>query len=482
MYLNPLKNTIPWFTQLLLLACGLSGASAEALKVGFAEKDITPEVSKQAEPVWMAGYGPGRRATSVHDPIMVRAMVLQHESQRYAIASVDLIGLQNDLVRRIRERLPGYLHITVASTHNHASPDVIGIWGETIFKRGANEAYLQNVVDRTVECIETASKECKEVSAKFGTAEDATLLDDSRLPHVKDGVLRTLHFLAKDGMYAGIFMQWNCHPEALDKNNKALTADFPAVTVDWLKKKYACPVVYVSGAVGGLMTPPNKRVRDANGQEMKSGGFEYSKLYGEEVAKLAAHSIEQAEDISLTPFRVSEKQFALPIANRLYRLARQLGVLKRQGRVWAGSADQIGEIVLDHKQGELTAIVSETSLVSLGDLAIANIPGELYPELVYGNVQEPPDANADFPDAAVEPSIDSLLEGKKWMLIGLASDEVGYIIPKRQWDDNHPFCYERDKAQYGEINSCGPETAPVVMKAFADCVKAAGAIQNSGQK
>ena len=56
-------------------------------------------------------------------------------------------------------------------------------------------------------------------------------------------------------------------------------------------------------------------------------------------------------------------------------------------------------------------------------------------------------------------------------VIRLASDEVGYIIPKRQWDEKSPYCYGRAKSQYGEINSCGPETAPILMKALADCVR-----------
>jgi hypothetical protein len=57
------------------------------------------------------------------------------------------------------------------------------------------------------------------------------------------------------------------------------------------------------------------------------------------------------------------------------------------------------------------------------------------------------------------------------LLIGLANDEVGYIIPKRQWDDTQPYCYGSARSQYGEINSCGPETAPILMKAMADCVR-----------
>ena len=56
------------------------------------------------------------------------------------------------------------------------------------------------------------------------------------------------------------------------------------------------------------------------------------------------------------------------------------------------------------------------------------------------------------------------------MLIGLANDELGYIIPKRQWDEKAPFCYGRKSAQYGEVNSLGPETAPILCKAFQELV------------
>ena len=93
--------------------------------------------------------------------------------------------------------------------------------------------------------------------------------------------------------------------------------------------------------------------------------------------------------------------------------------------------------------------------------------GELYPELVYGRVQHPADPGADFPDADVEPSISQIFPGDKWLIVGLANDEIGYIIPKRQWDDRPPFCYGRTKSQYGEVNSCGPSVAPLIMQALS---------------
>jgi len=49
----------------------------------------------------------------------------------------------------------------------------------------------------------------------------------------------------------------------------------------------------------------------------------------------------------------------------------------------------------------------------LGELSLAAIPGELYPELVYGKFQEPADVGADFPDAEREPSVVGILGNRK---------------------------------------------------------------------
>ena len=64
-----------------------------ALTVGIAEVDVTPRVGVKDEPVYLAGFGKDRKATGVHDPIVARAVVLQHGKTKIAIVSVDVIGL-----------------------------------------------------------------------------------------------------------------------------------------------------------------------------------------------------------------------------------------------------------------------------------------------------------------------------------------------------------------------------------------------------
>jgi hypothetical protein len=230
-------------------------------------------------------------------------------------------------------------------------------------------------------------------------------------------------------------------------------------------------VAYFTGTVGGLMAPPDDVVRDANGQLLREGDFEYARVYGEMVAELAAKAVDQAEPIRLTPLAWATRPIAVPVANPLYQAAQTLGVIPRDGRRWTGDFEALGEPIRSADGESALAIQTEVAYLRLGELHVACIPGEIYPELVYGQFQDPVDPGADYPQAPLETPVKKLLPGEKTLLFGLANDEIGYIIPKRQWDQVAPYCYGRPKSQYGEINSCGPEVATIVMKALENRVR-----------
>jgi hypothetical protein len=188
------------------------------------------------------------------------------------------------------------------------------------------------------------------------------------------------------------------------------------------------------------------------------------------LAEVAERARKAARPVKLTPLQVRSRSLFLPLDNKLFLLARQLGVLKREAFLWTGDpykAEQAKEVKADKPLCTRT----EIAWLRLGELDIAAIPGEIYPELVLGKVQDPADAAADYPDAPIEPAIYKQLRGPHRMLIGLAGDEIGYIIPKCQWDEKPPFCYGRKKAQYGEVNSLGPNTAPLLCRAFEELVR-----------
>jgi hypothetical protein len=447
-----------------VLVIGTVHAQGDALRVGFGETNVTPDPAKK--PVWLAGFGKSRQATKIHDPLMARAVVFEHDKKKIAFVSVDLVGLFNDMAERVRKKLPGFTYVLVTSTHNHEGPDTLGLWGPNLFTSGIDDAYMAQVEAGLVSAIQQADKSKKDSSAVIGTANAPALLHDGREPYIKHDELVVLRFENAERKTTGIVVQWNNHPETLSSKNTEISADYVGYTVNYLQKKYQCPIVYLTGTVGGLMTSLRVEVKDDTGKPLADGTFEKTEKYGILVGQLTDKALATAKPVKLTPFDTRSKSFFMPLDNQLYVLASNLGVLKRDAFLWKGDplkAEPVGKKI-DEKTR--TAIRSEVGWIKLGDLEIAAIPGEIYPELVLSKVQDPPDKGADFPDAPIEPGIYAQLKSKHRMIIGLANDEIGYILPKRQWDEKAPFCYGRKKAQYGEENSLGPETGPILCEMF----------------
>jgi Neutral/alkaline non-lysosomal ceramidase, N-terminal len=457
--------------SLLVVCAGMSRSLAiePTVRVGFGEADVTPKLDPK-KPVYLAGFGHNRKATGVHDPIMARAIVLSDQKTKIALVSVDVVGLFRDVAESVRKQLPGFAYVLVSSTHNHEGPDTLGLWGPNPFTCGVDPEYLKQLEAGIVKAVKDADAALKPANAALGTVAAPELLHDGREPFIKHDDLVAIRFEHEGGKPIGVLVQWNCHPETLDDENTKISADYVATTVNELKKTQGCPVVYLTGTVGGLMTSLKVDIKGANGEALKDGTFEKTEEYGRQVARAADKALEGAKSICLDPITVRTREVLLPIDNKIYQLGWQLKVLKRQAYLWNGDAFAANRTPAEDLKKPV-AVLSEVGYLKLGAVEVAAIPGEIYPELVLGKVQDPVDAGADFADAPIEPSIYGQFTAKHRMLIGLANDELGYIIPKRQWDENAPFCYGRKRSQYGEINSLGPETAPIICEAFRRLVK-----------
>ena len=440
------------------------------LSAGFAESDVSPKIDGK-KTVFMAGFGFNRKATSLHDPIMARAVVLSHDKKKIALVCVDVVGLFLPFVESIRKDLPEFAYVLVSSTHNHEGPDTLGIWGSSPFTSGLDAVYMTNLQAGIVKAVKDAEANLKPVSVKIGSVKAPDLLNDNRLPIVLHDDLVTIEFTnAETKKRHGVLVQWNCHPETLDSKNTAMSADFVATTVKELRKSQECPVAYFTGTVGGLLTSLQVKVLDRDGKELKDGTFEKTEEYGRLVAKEAEKALKNAQPATLTPFDIRYREIHIPVDNQNYKLGWQIGVLKREIFVWENTPYPAKPQLAKEIVKQRGAVRTEIGYLKLGDLEIAIIPGEIYPELVLGKVQDPVDPGADFPEAPIEPSIYGQMKAKHKMLIGLGNDEIGYIIPKRQWDEKAPFCYGLKKPQYGEGNSTGPEAAPILCEAFRDLV------------
>jgi len=441
-------------------------APGGAFQVGFAEVDITPQIG--TKPVYLAGFGQNRRATAVHDPLFVRAVVFRHGRNKLAWVCADLIGLFYRQTLHVRAQLPDFAYVLVSATHNHDGPDTLGLWGPNPLTSGVDREYLQRVEKALVQAVRDADSRCQPAQAFIGQVPAPELLKDSREPYVLHEDLVVLSFRSPEGKLLGLVVQWNCHPETMGSRNTEVSADYVGFTVAALARRHACPVAYFTGTVGGLLSSLGVRITDDAGRELADGTFEKTERYGLLLARRCEDALARSQPLRATPFVVRRSDVFVPIVNKLYLAARRIGVLDREAYIWRG--DPYGAdptpVAAAEANGRTLCIRTEVALLQLGDLGVAVVPGEIYPELVLGKVQDPADPGADFPDAPIEPAVYAALATRHKMLIGLGNDEIGYIIPKRQWDEKPPYCYGRRKAQYGEINSVGPDAAPIVCGAL----------------
>jgi hypothetical protein len=151
-----------------------------------------------------------------------------------------------------------------------------------------------------------------------------------------------------------------------------------------------------------------------------------------------------------------------PVANHI----EQDSVLRAWFARLKNSIGPLAEMVkgLSYRMGE--DLRTELNVITLGPAQFITIPGELYPELAIGGIQTPQDPGADFFGADPEPPLIEMMQGQYKFIIGLANDELGYILPKSQWDVEPPYAYGGKKPQYGEIFSVGPETAGRIAQAY----------------
>ncbi|HVY70304.1 MAG TPA: hypothetical protein VHH73_10280, partial [Verrucomicrobiae bacterium] len=365
------------------VALTIDGAKARSeprpLRAGFARVKINPDLSDPKHPVWMAGFSSHRAATAIHDDLWAVAGVIDDGHTRLGIVALDSIGFFHDDVINVRRRLdPAWKldYTIICSTHNHSTPDLMGLWGPDPFHSGVDPVYLEQVRAAAAKALGDAVGTLQ--PARLALHEITTppdgLVKDTRKPIVFDSDLRVMHFTSvAEGKTLGTLVGWGNHPETPWSGNTELTADFPGYLRDALERgitrngqtKIAglggIPI-FVNGAVGGLMTThPTVTVTDPyQVLEYSTPSHDKARAVGENLAKRVLERIAGTNAVAVTntPISVRAKTLNLPLDNNGFLLAPLLGVLDRGQPHW--------------KQ-----MRTEVALVTIGEATIACIPGEI---------------------------------------------------------------------------------------------------------
>ena len=454
---------------------------------GAAKRTITPTV-EPGKVVYLGGFGQNRTATGVHDPLWARAFALSDGRRTVALVVADLIGLfyEPDVVaiRELVRRKAPEVHVIVATTHNHNGPDTLGLWGPAPLVTGINPQYQQwlrqQIADAVVEAVQSATPVRLRVAALVND-HLAELQGDGRIPFVKDPqlfVLQATEASSKKTIFT--FVQWSSHPETLGGSNRLVTADYCGVLCAELERRYGGVAVYANGAIGGLLGPldivgPVQHPKTGKNTPRRS--FEEMEAIGLWLARYAAQALEAGEWVRAAPrLELKVRQVFIPLENERFRVLAAAGIIDRplytegrkDPRTERRKLAALGGAKLPVAVGR--ALRTELNVVGFGPVQVVTVPGELYPELANGGYVRYP--GADYPDAPFEPVIRSHMRAKYKVLIGLGNDELGYIIPRCEWDNRPPWLNNQPNETYGEINSCGVQAARVVTETLREMLAA----------
>jgi len=421
----------------LFVALAAAPAYAE-LRAGAAKLPVTPDLDRHG-PIYLAGFGNNRRATGVHDDLYVRCLALSVSGRPLVLCGVDSIGLFYDDVKRIREGLDA--DIVVAALHDHESPDTMGLWGPSQGKSGISEAYNGYVVQQARSAIQAAIDRLQPALARLAKTHEPeldTFIDDDRPPIVHDSEVIVLNVTTADGRPIATLVNWANHPETLGSKNTLLTADYPAALYRTLEDRLGGVAVFMNGAVGGMQSPLGSKLAGFD-----DATFGKADLIGTRVGILAAKALDHAAPVGIDRITFDERMVNIPLANPGFQAAAKANLYKgrKPPNPDGTTSTPVGAIRLFERDKPA--------------LEIALVPGELYPELSVGGIERY--SGADFPDAPLEPAIKlDVMQAPYRMLFGLADDEIGYIIPKAEWDNEPPWLNGAPERYYGEVNSVGP--------------------------
>ena len=390
---------------------------AAKFRAGADARPITPDLS--AETVYLAGFDPDRPATGVHDDLMVRTVAISDGGTPVVVSVCDLVGLT-----RTHEAKGSHV---VACTHTHHGPDGLGFWGRPLEGvTGIDAGYLERV-RRTVEASRTAAVAALEpCSLRSGSVQVEGVVANFRNPDVIDDELSVLQAVRGDGTAVATLAVFACHPEVVAADSTEVTADFPGYFCSAVEQQFGGVAVFAVGALGGMQSPAT---------EVRT--HEEARRIGELLAAAVGPALDGAADQPDPVVTIDRTEVVIDLQNPIYELGMELGLVPGAERRNGG-------------------IVTEVSLVRLGDALVANVPGELFPELGLRLKEAMRSTGATTP-----------------VVIGLADDELGYLVPEE--DFVTPADYLDPGAQYEESFSPGPSAATAVVGALLDLVARTGA-------
>jgi hypothetical protein len=382
---------------------------AAPLRVGFAKEVITPK-----GPVWMAGFGTGRRSLGVHDDLYARVVVLRQGPVKLALVALDLLGLQGEEAREMKARVAGFSadEILIACTHDHSGPDTLGMWGPVLLTSGIDRRYMDLLGDRVAEAVKRADAAVTPVAVAAAVYPMAPeIMFNARRGEPEDETMGLIVFRDRAGKIVATLINAAGHAETMWSENRYISSDYPGRVCALSEERVGGGAIFFNGALGAMITPNLP-------QSSEGRGWETLERVSRGVFAEVEKGMDRLQPEERPTLRRRQSQIIVPVTNREFILGARLRLFHR-----------------DFYRGNM--LLTSVSLIELGEIQIVTFPGEAYPKLGLAVRARQKPLSFQF---------------------GLVDDELGYIL--------YPDDFSKELYHYESSMSVGPELSGLIERAL----------------
>lgn len=399
--------------KLLLLFLLHQQCFAQEWQVGAAQASINPDI-----PAYIAGHTQNRTFKGFHDSLYVKAVVISSGSDNVTILTYDCIGMLYPVLQEVRRRIAieqneiKATQIMMSSTHTHAGPDVVGLWGPDLLHSGVDSSYMRRVVNTSVEQIRKAWASRRPAKGHYGQGSyNAEWVHNISQPNELDKMLTVIRFRDGQGNNLATLTNFACHPTFVDAVHHEISADYPGGFYQTMDRELGGVNLFLQGAIGGWVQP-----------EGEPQTFEQAFKRGDEMARTAMALLNNGKKLKGGGIQYRNLQVAMPVSNPGFTQLAKAGVIKRN---------------ID------SSVLTEIAMLRVGNAMMATHPGETVP--------------------AMSLATRSLMKTKgPKMIMGLSMDALGYILKPDFFDPKQNIPHSK----YLCSMSVGPEAMTTVMEAL----------------
>lgn len=383
------------------------------LWVGASETEVNPPAGS-----FIAGHTLNRKFTGLHDSLFAKAVVISDRKNAVAILTVDCIGMLYTHLELIRSLVAARIgdpsfpvsHLVLSSTHSHAGPDVVGLWGPDRMHSGVDPKYIEMLVERCALQVIKAKANLQPVTARYSVSTFGNdWVHNISQPAELDRSLTVLHFVDSDGRTVATLTNFACHPTIVDGVHDKVSADYPAGFYRKMRGVLGGVHLFLQGSIGGWVQP-----------EYEPKTFEQAMYRGGQMADTVLQALSVAKDLLGSQVTFTSKKFVMPVVNPGFRMLAEAGVIER--KIDSGT-------------------VTEIAWFSIGEAMFATHPGETVPAM------------------GLETKKMMRTDGPKFIL-GLGMDAMGYILKPDFFDTTKKIPH----ANYLCSMSVGPQAMLRIME------------------